>query len=289
MLTGFVLALLASAAWGVSDFLGGIKTRALPVAVVLAVSQTTGMSVLFLGLALNYQPMPHDGRLWASIAAGVASLGALGLLYLAMARGNIAVVAPIAASGAALPVVVGLIRHDPSTALTWVGIALALAGALGASWERGSTEQKGSLVAGGLLALGSAISVGTFFTLLDYASHTDPYWATLFTRTTACVVSIAFVAYWRGSGRMAGPLGLTPPTLLALAAIGVTDGLAEILFATSSTLGQLGPSAVLASMYPVITVTLAMLLLRERLRWHQAFAIVSALAGVVMLGYASGG
>ena len=41
-----LLALAASASWGVSDFLGGVKSRAAPVLTVLSVSQPAGLVLL---------------------------------------------------------------------------------------------------------------------------------------------------------------------------------------------------------------------------------------------------
>ena len=46
-----LLALAASASWGVSDFLGGLKTRSLNVLTVLAVSQPAGLILIAVVVA----------------------------------------------------------------------------------------------------------------------------------------------------------------------------------------------------------------------------------------------
>jgi drug/metabolite transporter (DMT)-like permease len=309
--TGFVLALLASVSWGVSDFLGGLKTRTVPLPVVLAVSQVAGMAVLLVALAAHHHAMPSDPRLWYSIAAGFSSLAALGLLYSAMTKGAIAIVAPVAASGAVLPVLVGFVRGDAISWLACAGIVLALAGALGAAWAPGTPQDKATALTSGLLALGAAVCIGGYFTLIETASRSDPYWATTIARLVACAAILAFLAARWSAPRLSltrrffapplvpqpvvpheqsGDAGgrLSTPVLISLAAIGITDALSEILFATASTIGELGIVAVLSSIYPVITVALAFFLLRERLRWPQTLAATSAIAGVILLGYATG-
>lgn len=44
------LALGGSLTWGVADFLGGLKTRKLPVLVVLAVSQVASLALIALAV-----------------------------------------------------------------------------------------------------------------------------------------------------------------------------------------------------------------------------------------------
>jgi drug/metabolite transporter (DMT)-like permease len=68
-----------------------------------------------------------------------------------------------------------------------------------------------------------------------------------------------------------------------LAAVGLADVGANLLFALATQRGLLSVTAVLGSLYPVITVLLARLLLRERLRLVQQVGVVGALAGVVLV------
>ncbi|HSR24181.1 MAG TPA: EamA family transporter, partial [Candidatus Eisenbacteria bacterium] len=104
---------LASAfSWGVSDFLGGLQSRRLPVLGVLAVSQPVGLVLIaVLIAAVGADPISAD-KLAIAFAAGAASLGGLGAFYAAMAMGTVSVVAPIAALGVVVPVVVGLLEGE---------------------------------------------------------------------------------------------------------------------------------------------------------------------------------
>jgi drug/metabolite transporter (DMT)-like permease len=284
---GFLLALLASTSWGVSDFIGGVKTRSVPLPVVLVVSQPAGMAVILVALAAHHQA-PVSGRwLWYAAGAGLASPAALGLLYAAMARGRMSLVSPVAASGAVLPVLIGAVRGDAIGAAAYVGIVLALAGALGAAWQPGAAPSQGRFMAGGLLALGAAGGTGLYLALIDAGSRSDPYWVTAVARSIATVAVLGYLVARRGSS--APGTRFPPAVVAALVAIGVTDALAEVLFAVASTRGALGVVAVLSSLYPVVTAALALSLLRERLRWPQLCAAAVALAGVLMLAAAGTG
>ena len=69
-------------------------------------------------------------------------------------------------------------------------------------------------------------------------------------------------------------------SLVAVAAVGVADVSANALFAFASGHGLLALVAVLGSLYPVVTVLLAHLLLDERLTRAQQAGIAVALTGV---------
>jgi drug/metabolite transporter (DMT)-like permease len=100
-------------------------------------------------------------------------------------------------------------------------------------------------------------------------------------RITSCLATLVYLARRptrrRGSGRM------SIRTLALIMAVGVTDSLAELFFATASTSGMLSVVSVLSSLYPVITVALAFTILRERVHWLQSCGAVTALVGVVLL------
>jgi uncharacterized membrane protein len=68
-----------------------------------------------------------------------------------------------------------------------------------------------------------------------------------------------------------------------LAIVGVLDILANGFFALAATKGLVSVVAVLASLYPVITVVLARLILGERLRAVQRVGAALALTGAALI------
>jgi drug/metabolite transporter (DMT)-like permease len=71
--------------------------------------------------------------------------------------------------------------------------------------------------------------------------------------------------------------------LAALAAIGISDVVANGSYALAASRGNLAVAAVLASLYPVVTALLARGILAERLRPVQSMGVVAALSGVILL------
>jgi drug/metabolite transporter (DMT)-like permease len=292
------LALTASVAWGASDFLGGISSRSYAVLTVLTVSQPAGLMVIAVAVAVHGQlPVLGISTVWA-VAAGLCSVGSLGSLYLAMSRGDMVLIAPLASIGVVIPVGVGLVEGNKVTVLIVLGFVLAIIGTLATTWsapEPGSKEKK-SNVAAALLALGSAAGQGLFLVTLNHASSGDPFTATAIARVVSCAITLlAFLAFRRSVRAPAsmvsapaaasddGPAARSRAPWIVLAAAGAADAIAEVTFAWASTSGELSISAVLSSLYPLVTMLLAMIFLRERMRAIQGIGAVSVVVGVVLL------
>jgi uncharacterized membrane protein len=107
-LFAIVLGLGASASWGSSDFLGGMQARKMPLLRVLLISQTIAITALTIALVASGVAPPAFSRVALAIAAGVASTAALAAFYRALSIGTMSIVAPISATGVALPVIVGI-------------------------------------------------------------------------------------------------------------------------------------------------------------------------------------
>jgi drug/metabolite transporter (DMT)-like permease len=274
-----LLALTASVAWGVSDFLGGLNSRSLAVASVMLVSQTVGLALL-LPLALLHGWPPFDGPSYVFAAAGSAA-GLIGIaaMYRGMAVGAVSIVAPISATGAALPVLFGLVRGERATLPQILGMGLALVGIVLASRAATGTNASGSakLARGVGFAALAALGFGGFFVLIHQASTYDVLWAGAIQRLTGVCIMLVVVLALRPS------LAIGWPRVPALLVIGALDTGANVLYAYASTTGLVSVSAVLASLYPVMTVVLARFVLRERLSPSQGTGVVCALAGVAFI------
>jgi drug/metabolite transporter (DMT)-like permease len=271
--TAIALALGASALWGVGDFLGGVTSRKLATLTVLAYSQVAGLlGILAAALFLGEEFLSLTGFA-AAVLAGLGGLVGLGSLYRGMAVGAIGVVAPISASAAVIPVTVGLIRGERPSALQLVGIAVALVGVFFVSREPGQT---GRLAAGVPLALVAALGFGSYFLFIDRASSDDAFWAVVVARSTSSFLGITAAA-WRSA--LVAPARLLP----TLALIGLFDVGANVLLALALNEGFVSIVSVLSSLYPVITIALAVIVLRERPTREQAAGGAAALAGVALI------
>jgi drug/metabolite transporter (DMT)-like permease len=269
------LALAASVSWGVGDFLGGLRSRVLHVLLVLAVSQLVGFAAVLAWLALSGDPYPGSSALAVAAAGGVGGCLGLAALYRGMAVGAMGIVAPISAVSAVIPFTVGVARGERPGVLQLVGIVVALAGVALASRE--PAERGGGRAAGVGLALVAALGFGLFFVLLDEAAEESVPWAVVTARGTSSLLALAAV--------LAAGISLRPAigSLPALAAIGLCDVGANVLFGLASTRGFLSVVSVLAALYPVVTVALAALVLHERVARTQRAGVAGALAGAALI------
>jgi drug/metabolite transporter (DMT)-like permease len=94
---------------------------------------------------------------------------------------------------------------------------------------------------------------------------------------TSTSVILAAIAIRRPS------LAVSPIEVPLLALIGIGDMLGNLLFAAASTSGLVSITSVLASLYPIITVVLARLVLKERVARSQEAGIALTLAGVALI------
>jgi drug/metabolite transporter (DMT)-like permease len=279
-LLGFAISLASAASWGVSDFLGGLTSRRLPVLAVLAVSQPAGLVLIALTiLILGADPISADNFAIAALA-GAASLGGLWAFYAAMAMGTVSVVAPIASLGVVVPVAVGLARGDSPAAIQLIGLVPAIAGVAILSYEenpRRAHVARRAIV----LAVLAGLGFGIFFTALDIASPARPGWAVLAVRVGG--VAIVAIALLITRPHLAAVSG----SVAVLLVIGFFDVLANALFAVASTKGVLPVVAVGGSMYPAFTIVLAQGVLGERLARIQWAGVVLALLGVALIAAGS--
>ena len=267
------LALGASLTWGVSDFFGPLKGRTLGALRVLVYVPLGGLTAIALIVAIRGKGPADSGVLFAIPAAISGTLGFYAY-YRGMAVGAMSIVAPIAGISAAIPVVVGILSGDRPSLWQWLGIAAALGGVFLASREPG----RGGRVAAGVgLALLAAIGFGGYFPPMHAAGNADFWWASLIFRMTSTSVILAAVAIRRPS------LAVAPIQVPLIALIGVGDMLGNFLFAAASTSGLVSITSVLASLYPIVTVLLARLVLKERVARSQEAGIVLTLAGVAFI------
>ena len=267
------LALSASVTWGFADFFGPLKGRTLGALRVLVYVQLGGLVVIALIVTIRGKGPADLGALYAIPAATSGTLG-LYAYYRGMAVGAMSIVAPIAGISAGIPVIFGIITGDRPSPWQWLGIAAALGGVFLASVEPG----RGGRVAAGVgLALLAAIGFGGYFPPMHEAGIADFWWASLIFRMTSTSIILAAVAIRRPS------LAVAPIQVPLLALIGIGDMLGNLLFAAASTSGLVSITSVLASLYPIVTVMLARLVLKERVARSQEVGIALTLAGVALI------
>jgi len=188
------------------------------------------------------------------------------------------VVAPISATAAAVPVLVGLAEGERPSGLQIAGMAAALAGVILASREpieEGGPPPNRAAIG---LALVAAAGFGTFFVGIDRASaDADVAGVIAISRSSSLALLVVAALVVRPA------LPRDGASLAALGMIGVLDLGANGLYALATQEGLLSVVSVLGSLYPAVTVVLARVVLAERVARVQEVGVVLALAGVVAI------
>lgn len=273
-----VLALCAALAWGSSDFVGGVAARkAGRVNALTFGTQLTGLLAFapFVGF--------FGGRLtaadfWWALGGGISSGTGIYLLYLGFTKSHTGVVAPTAALAAASSAALfGVVSGEALTAVTTIGMLLGL----GAIWlisQHGTSSFLAANTKAGLVfGLAAGAGFALMFIALDQLTPDSGAWGVLPLRFGGVVAMLAFSLVAR--------LPLVPERLVwgLILLAGFVGSAGNLAFIVATRLGNLSIVAVVASLFPAATVTLAYFFMGERLNRLQVTGVVSALLAVALV------
>lgn len=273
------MGLSAALTWGAGDFGGGSLVKRAPVLAVVLVSQLVGAAIAFVFMVLRAEALPTTTDVAWSVVGGV--IGALGIvmLYRGLAVGRMGVVAPVTGViSAVMPVLFGIASEGMPAPLVLAGIGLAIVAVVLVSRVddgRGGPSGLG-------LALVAGVAIGSFGIVISQISEGSAFGPLTIIRVTEAVliVGVVMVAHqtWRASQNL----------IPAMAGVGVLDMAGNATFILAIQAGSLAIAAVLSSLYPVTTVILAALILKERVTRAHAIGIALAAAGIVCITAGSG-
>jgi drug/metabolite transporter (DMT)-like permease len=275
-----VLGLSAAAAFGAGDFGGGWTSRRAPVLGVSLVVEIVGLTTMTAAALLAREPLPGTGPAALAVVGGLFGLIGLVSLYHGLSVGRMGVVAPVTGVLAAIvPVAAGVVLEGALPPLVWLGVGFALVAVALVSRAAGSEGGRSGLefaVAGGL-------GIGLSQLFLGLIPEGSLFWALAIVKLSAGVVLVAVIVLARQAWRV--------PRQIVPAAVGVAilDSTGNGLFLLAAQAGALAIAAVLSSLYPVMTVILAVALLHERLTRVHIIGIAAAIAAIVLIGAGSAG
>lgn len=274
-----LLALLASVAYGVGDFCGGLASRRSHPLPVLLLGGPVGTALMLLAaLAVGGAVLPGAP---SGLLAGTAGAAGIVVFYRGLSVGTMSVIAPITAlTSAAVPLVAGIaLLGERPGALAVAGIAVALLAMVlvGLEPRRPDAPAGRRLGAGVGLALLAGSGFGLFFVGLAAGPAGTGLWPVVWARVAT--VSVVLVAA-AGSRRLQLLRGRTAAIAVAS---GVLDGAANVGVLLSVRAGDLSTGAVIISLYPAATLVLARLVLGERLAGVQRAGLGVAVLGVALI------
>lgn len=272
-----VLALVSSIMWGIADFLGGVATKKSHVALVVGLSQIFGLGTVtvvgvFTGFDYTAEVIP-----WA-VAASLSGFAGLSLFYQALSIGRMGIVSPIASLGVMVPLAFGLLGGERPSQLQIVGIIAAVVGIVLASGPELTGDADPKPV---IFAVGAAAGFGVCLYTISRGSEFSVISTMTGMRMVTAILCTIWIVVVASKDRE-----LVKPSWTVIAVVGFFDVMANVTFGYATSMDLLSLVSVLGSLYPVFTVLLALVFLKERLLPVQYVGVVAALTGV---GFIAGG
>jgi len=266
--------LTAVGVWGASDFLGGVGAKRANAFLFTSIVHVSGMLV-FGAIALAiHAPFPDKLSILWSLAAG--SLGGLALVffYRALSRGNMGLIAPVAAVlSAAIPAILTAFNQGFPGGLKVSGFIVAGIGV----WLISRTERESGRPEGLLVAVFAGIGFAGFYLCIHQAGAASALWVSTWSRLASLVVTATIVLFGRHLRPVAAPV-------LGIAVLaGILDISGSVAFVRAAQIGRLDVAVVLSSLYPAVTVLLARIFLHEHFSRARTIGMVAALAAVPMI------
>jgi drug/metabolite transporter (DMT)-like permease len=269
-------ALSSAVAYGAGDFAGGLAARRTPVLTVTTVAQVAGLALLLPAAVLAPGEI-SPAALGIGALAGVCGMGGLLLYMRGLAVGPMGLVAPLSSVvGAGLPLVAGVLGGERPGAVAGLALVVALAAiALASVGSRGNAAAGAGIAYG----LGAGVGFGLFFVGIAMTPSGAGLWPLVAGRVTSVtLLAVLLLGRRGGRGRLVG--------VRTMVLCGVLDTAANVLFLLATRTGALSVSGVLVSLYPVVVVVLARVVLRERLTGLQLTGVGLALTASALLAAA---
>lgn len=286
---GFVgLGLAASLFWGASDFLGGLATRRAHVVGVVAVAHSLSLVLLLIIALGTHAPLPPHRFAVVGLVAGAFGGIALLLYYQALSLGEMGLTTALTGLLTAMvPVVFSFLTQGAPKSTQVAGFVVAAAAIALIAYTPVSHPRPLALGLGVLSGLG----FGAFLVILKIGSAYGLLWQLIFSRMASVTVALTLLTLVSlRSGSKGGSLGKIidgrsgPGWFFWLAgSAGVLEATGSLLYMAAARKGRLDVAAVLASLYPAVTILLAAWFLKERTTPRQALGMALALGAVVLI------
>lgn len=266
--------LAAVGAWGTSDFLGGLASKRANAFLFTALVHTSGMLAMGAAAWLTGAVFPDRASVLWAMAAGALGGSALALFYRQLARGNMGLIAPVAAVlSAAIPTLVTTFTHGFPGYRHVFGFVLAGIGV----WLISRSEGGGARPEGLATAMLCGIGFAGFYLCIHQTGNASALWTATCSRWASLLVTLGIVVLGK-------QVSAVPGRVLTIAvAAGILDIGGSVLFVRASQIGRLDDAVVMCSLYPAITVLLARMFLHEHFSRNRTIGMVAALAAVPMI------
>ena len=240
--------------------------------------QVVGATLMIGAALVAGEGFPGGAPLVLSILAGVCGVVGIVSLYQGLAVGRMGVVAPVTGVLAtSAPVVVGIVLDGAPPTIVAVGIGLALVAVVLVSRAPAVGDRRSGIE----YALLAGVGIGGFDVFFGLVPEGFVFWPLVVLKVTAAAVIVTVAVVGRRAWRIPRPV--TP----AVVGVAIADMAGNGFYLLAAQAGALAIASVLSALYPVVTVLLAAVLLRERISGGHAVGIAAAIVAIVLIGSGS--
>lgn len=269
-----VLSLISALTWGVADFTGGLISKRANVYGVVILAHFASLILIVVGILTTNEAIPSEADLLWGMGAGVALMIGMLSLYRALSTGQMGIVAPIAGVlTASIPVVFSALTEELPSLVRLIGFATALIGIWQVSRSNTISNQPKGLGYAFLSGLGYA----GFFIMIAQVNDNVIFYPLLMARLSSIVLLGGFILF--NGVKWMPPRNIIP----IIALISGFNMIGNITFIRATQAGQLAIASVLGSLYPVFTILLAMIILKETMSIRQLIGIALTLIAIVLI------
>ncbi len=247
---------------------------------IAIVVDLAGAALMLVAGVASGERIPGATTLVLAAIAGTFAVAGIVGLYQGLAVGRMGVVAPVTGLIAAiLPVSVGFVRLGLPPTEVLVGIAAALMAVVLVS----RTTDPAGRPSGLRYALVGGVGLGMFNVAVAAFPEHSVAWPLVVIKLASLVAIVAVVVVTRRPWRV--PRRILP----VVAAVAILDLAGNGFYLLATQAGRIDIAATLSSLYPVTTVVLAVLVLREHVsRSHLVGIVVAAIAIALIAGGSAG-
>jgi drug/metabolite transporter (DMT)-like permease len=269
-----LFALSAAVAWGSGDFTSGFVARRIGSFHTVLISYTVGFLALVIVALTQLEKLPPISDLvWGGLA-GLSGMVGLGFLLRGFATGRMGIIAPVSAVlAAAIPVIFDALTKGLPHELQMLGFVIALI----SIWLLSRPEHLSGRPAGLGMALLAGLGFGGFFTMLGQVGGSAVFWPLAAGRLASCTLMVAFAIFKH--------IPVKPPSfsLKLLTLGGLLDIGGNLFFLLAIQSGRLDVAAVLGSLYPAVTASLAWLISKEHIGRLQITGLAAAILAIMLI------
>jgi drug/metabolite transporter (DMT)-like permease len=285
-----ILGFITSLVYGFADFTGAIAAKRIKPITVTFVAGCSGLVLLCFFSIWMGANFSSEGLLWG-VLGGISSAFGIACLYASLALGPISIVSPLGAViSAIVPMIVGFAQGDRFSALGFVALGVILIAVVLVGFVPGEDVQLPSVRAI-WFAVGAGVGIGFVMISMDAFPKDSGLAALITLRSVAITLLGSFVlfSYLRSRRTIVSVQKRVPISAKwwwLVAATGFLDASANVTFLLASRVGSLSVVSVLTALYPLGTIILARIFLKEKIARTQQLGILLALAASAVLTFA---